>query len=216
MTFSGLILKLHLKPLLMVKSIHDIELYRDMLRIALSYFANVPETELEEFITIFELKFYPKKSIIIAPNNTDLKGYFIVRGLVRMYYIAHDTEITSDFRDSNSFFLNGYKIYAKQDNFDYFVALEDTICLVADWNELEELLSKYHSLERMGRKIIEWHYTESMRVSYNTLFMDTEQRYSTFMKERAALINRVPLKYIASYLGIAKETLSRLRNKVKH
>ena len=67
----------------------------------------------------------------------------------------------------------------------------------------------------MGRKIIEWHYTESMRISYNTLFMDVEQRYSIFMKERAPLINRVPLKYIASYLGIAKETLSRLRNRIK-
>ena len=199
----------------MVRSIHNVELYKGMLRIALSYFANVPEAELEEFIDQFEMKFYPKKSVIIAPNNTDLKGYFIVRGLVRMYYIVNNTEITSDFRDANSFFLNGYKVYAKQDNFDYFVALEDTICLVADWEQLEIILSKYHALERMGRKIIEWHYTESMRISYNTLFMDVEQRYSIFMKERAPLINRVPLKYIASYLGIAKETLSRLRNRIK-
>ena len=199
----------------MVRSIHNVELYKGMLRIALSYFANVPEAELEEFIDQFEMKFYPKKSVIIAPNNTDLKGYFIVRGLVRMYYIVNNTEITSDFRDANSFFVNGYKVYAKQDNFDYFVALEDTICLVADWEQLEIILSKYHALERMGRKIIEWHYTESMRISYNTLFMDVEQRYSIFMKERAPLINRVPLKYIASYLGIAKETLSRLRNRIK-
>ena len=199
----------------MVRSLHNVELYKGMLRIALSYFANVPEAELEEFIDQFEMKFYPKKSVIIAPNNTDLKGYFIVRGLVRMYYIVNNTEITSDFRDANSFFVNGYKVYAKQDNFDYFVALEDTICLVADWEQLEIILSKYHALERMGRKIIEWHYTESMRISYNTLFMDVEQRYSIFMKERAPLINRVPLKYIASYLGIAKETLSRLRNRIK-
>ena len=199
----------------MLNTFHDIDLYKGMLKKSLLDFTYVPETELNEFADIFYLKFFPKNTDIITPDNKELKGYFVVSGLVRMHYTINNNEITSDFRDANSFFLNGYAIYAQQKNFDYFTTLEDTICLVADWDKVELLLSAYHSLESMGRKIVEWHYAESMRVSYNILFMNTEERFKIFMNERSGLMNRVPQKYIASYLGVAPETLSRLRSKIK-
>lgn len=197
----------------MIKTFHDIDLYRNILKKSMLHFSYVPEYELNEFIDQFYVMFYPKKKDIIVPGTTDIKGYFIISGLVRMHYKIGELEISSDFRDENSFFLNGYTYFAKQKNFDYFTAIEDTICMVIDWDKLEMMLSKYHSLERMGRKMIEWHFCESHRVSYNILFMNTEERFSIFMKERSSLLKRVPLKYIASYLGIATETLSRLRSK---
>ena len=200
--------------LIMLKAIHDIDLYKQMLKKTLLHFSEMPENELNEFADIFYVKYFPKKTDIICPETADIKGYFIVSGLVRMHYTLGDVEITSDFRDAGSFFLNGYTFFTKLKNFDYFTTLEKTICLIVDWDQLELMLSKYHSLERMGRKIMEWHFVESMRVSYNMLFMNTEERFTIFMKERSGLINRVPLKYIASYLGVANETLSRLRSKL--
>ena len=76
-----------------------------MLKKSLLYFTYVPETELNEFADIFYLKFYPKNTDIITPDNKELKGYFVVSGLVRMHYTINNNEITSDFRDANSFFL---------------------------------------------------------------------------------------------------------------
>lgn len=192
---------------------YDLDIYRNRLRDVFMFFAEIPKQEMDEFLDKFYLKVYPKKSLLISPGNKDLKGFFILKGLVWMYYIKKKRIITSDFREENSFFLNGYTTFTGLPNFDYFKALEETICLVIDWNDLENMLKKYHLLEHLGRKIVEWHYVESMRVSHNTLFLNADERYTVFMNERASLLNRVSLKQIASYLGVTQETLSRLRAK---
>lgn len=191
----------------------NINQYREILKQVLLQVADTPEPEITKFANLFILKVYPKNTVIIAPNDSQLKGYFIVEGLVRMHYKRGDKEITEDFRDALSFFLNGFLYFAKQPNFDYFTALENTMCLEIEWTELEEILTKYHSLEHLGRRVLELHFAESMRVSYNTLFLSVDERYNIFIKEKYSLINRVPLKYIASYLGIKQETLSRLRTR---
>ena len=166
---------------------YTVDTYRNILKNVLLTVADVPDNEITEFVNLFHLKKYKKKDIIIAPNNFDLKGYFIISGLVRIYYIKGDKEITSDFRDENSF-----------------------------WNELENILLKYHALEHLGRKILEMHYLESMRVSRNMLYLSVEERLKIFVEERSSLFNRVSQKHIASYLGITQETLSRLRSKYKY
>ena len=195
---------------------YTVDTYRNILKNVLLTVADVPDNEITEFVNLFHLKKYKKKDIIIAPNNFDLKGYFIISGLVRIYYIKGDKEITSDFRDENSFFLNGYTQFTGLPNFDYFIALEKTICLEIKWNELENILLKYHALEHLGRKILEIHYLESMRVSRNMLYLSVEERLKIFVEERSSLFNRVSQKHIASYLGITQETLSRLRSKYKY
>lgn len=197
----------------MANSKHTIEMYRKTLKVVLLQVADVPDFQMDEFVNLFTCKKYKKKHIIISPNNTDLKGYFIISGLVRIYYVKGGKEITSDFRDANAFFLNGYTQFTGLPNFDSFVALEDTICLEIDWIELEEILHKYHPLEHLGRKILEMHYVESMRVSRNILYLSVEERFKIFMEERASLLQRVSQKQIASYLGITHETLSRILSK---
>lgn len=192
---------------------HTIAESRKTLKFILMQISDVPDYQMDEFLSHFTLQKYKKKEVIIAPNNTKLKGYFIISGLIRMYYIKENKEITSDFRIENSFFLNGYTKFTGLPNFDYFVALEETICLEIDWDLLEEVLRKYHSLEHLGRKIIELHYIESMRVSKNILYLSVEDRFKIFMEERASLFDRISQKHIASYLGITQETLSRLRSK---
>ena len=84
--------------------------YRNILKETLLMIADVPDDQINEFVSLFSIKKYPKKSVIIAPNNTNLKGFFIINGLVRMSYIKNKKEITSDFREPYSFFLNGCQL----------------------------------------------------------------------------------------------------------
>ena len=133
--------------------------------------------------------------------------------MVRIYYKVSDKEITSDFKESNSFFLNGYTLFTKLPNIDYHEALEDTVCLAADYEAIEHLSLKYHSIEHLGRKMVEAYYAAFLKTNFNMLFLSAEERYDVFVKERAALMNKISLRHIASHLGITPETLSRLRAK---
>ena len=85
--------------------------------------------------------------------------------------------------------------------------------LVEKYDVLESFYTKYHTLEHLGRKIIEAYYGAFMKKTYDVLFLSAEERYQLFIKDHSDLLNRVPLKHIATFLGIQKETLSRLRSK---
>jgi len=196
----------------MPKVIHDIEVYKNTLKIILMHFSNVPEIQINEFVGLFSMETFKKKSVIISPNNiVNNKFYFIAKGLVRIYYTNDNKEIISDFKEDNSFFMNGYTLFTGLPNIDYHEAMEDTVCLTAAYNDIEKLAKEYHALEHLGRKMVENYYAAYLKENYNKLFLSAEERYAVFVKERASIMNKVSLRYVASHLGIAPETLSRLR-----
>ncbi len=197
----------------MAKTIYNIEESRKVLKNVLSYLTPIPDQELNELASLFFLEVYPKKTCIISPYSTGIKFYFIQKGLIRIYYMADDREIMTDFMETNQFFLNGYTLFTGLPNIEYYTSVEETICLVADMAAIELLCIKYHSIAHLARKLVEKYYTDFMEVNNNRIFLSAEQRYEIFIKKRSSIANNIPLKYIASYLGITPETLSRLRSK---
>lgn len=192
---------------------NDINTYRTVLKNTILLYTDIPNNQLDEFVNLFTFVKFPKHSIIISPNNSNHKFYYILNGLVRIYYKAEDKEITSDFKEPNSFFVNGYTLFTGLPNIDYHEALEDTYCLAANYTDIEKLSDKYHSIEHLGRKMVESYYSEYLKTNYNKLFLSADERYEIFTKERGQLMNKVLLRHVASYLGIKPETLSRLRAK---
>jgi CRP-like cAMP-binding protein len=198
----------------MIKRKENIEEYRDKL---LTYFLRLEPTtvlsELTELVEQFSFAKFSKKEIILQAGEFSDTVYFVYEGLVRIYYTKEDKEITNWFIKENMMFAATYSILTGEPNYSNYETLEDTYVLKIKYSVLESFYAKYHSLEHLGRKLIEAYYGAFMKKTFDVLFLSAEERYHIFEKDQHDLLNRIPLRYIASYLGITQETLSRLRAK---
>ena len=198
----------------MKKSIPNTDELRAQLKDYLIQLA--PETnksQLDELVAEFKPNVFPKKYFLLEAGEFSENIYFICSGLVRNYYIKEGKEISHWISKENSLLAAAYSIATGDKNFINYESLEETTVLQIKYSTLLSYYAKYHSLEHLGRRIVELYYAAFMQNSYNVLFLSAEERYEQFKKENEDLLNRVPLRIIASFLGITQETLSRLRAK---
>jgi len=137
--------------------------------------------------------------------------YFIVEGIVRVYYLKDGKDITDWFASKNQFIGPILNIYGGKPIQQYVQVLENTTLLVIKNNALEKLYKKYHSFERIGRLIITQTLIQLSERVIALQFYSAKEKYELLLKENPGIIKRVALKHIASYLGITLETLSRVR-----
>jgi len=78
---------------------------------------------------------------------------------------------------------------------------------------MQEMYETFPEMNRVGRMLLEEYYAASEERVYIARLPNAQARYQHFINSRPELLNRIPLKYVASYLGITLETLSRLRAK---
>ncbi len=198
----------------MKNQVVNIDEYRDELK---KYFLELaPTTDitpLVELVNHFDFAKFRKKQIIIRAGDYSDSFNFILDGLVRIYYQKEDKEITNIFVTEHKIFAGAYSIMTGERNYSNYEAFEDTTVLQIKYEDLVSFYKKNHSLAHLGRILVEHYYTAFMKKTYDVLFLSAEERYQIFIKEQSSLLNRVPLKFIASYLGVTQETLSRLRAK---
>lgn len=136
---------------------------------------------------------------------------FILKGYVRLYYLHDGEDITKDFNFENYFCGSHASFSMQQPSRFNIVAMEDVKLLEISRADLYTLYDKYKSFERLGRLQMERMFDRKEQRESAFLKDDAQQRYHDLLKVYPQITQRVPLKYIASYLGITAETLSRLR-----
>lgn len=139
---------------------------------------------------------------------------FIISGLVHAYYIAQGVQVTQEFYFENTYATSYVSFLTGQPSMRYLQALDDTHLLVLSREDLYRFYSGSQDAERMGRLIAE---AAFMRFDHRTqqfLLKPPEQRYRDLLKDRPNVMQRVPQKHVASYLGIQPESLSRIRKRI--
>lgn len=89
--------------------------------------------------------------------------------------------------------------------------LEDAEIIAIDANKLFRLYDVFPEIERLFRKIFEAAYVETVNRIEGIQFHSAEERYNALLNEAPDVLKRIPLKYVASYLGITQVSLSRIR-----
>jgi CRP-like cAMP-binding protein len=154
---------------------------------------------------------FHKSKDIQAIGHTCKTIYFVKKGCVRIYYFKEDIDITESFEFENAFVARAESLFTGKPSLKAIQTIEDTILIGIDSNQLFQLFDTHHDLERLFRKIIETSYVNTVNRIESLQFNTAEERYQNLLKDHPNVLQRVPLKYIASYLGITPVSLSRIR-----
>jgi CRP-like cAMP-binding protein len=170
-----------------------------------------PENCLSDFLSSFELLELKKGDYILEEGQICKHFYFMINGCVRFYHVKEGQEIsTSFFAEEDIFTSAGFISQSIGD--EYCEALEDCVLYRMSNHDLQNLYKIHLEINVFGRKMAEQFVQWFDHRMHIFLSMSAKERYSEFMKgPQSKLFNRIPHKYIASYLGVSKETLSRIR-----
>lgn len=137
--------------------------------------------------------------------------WFIESGSTRIFYKKDDREITEWIALDGQFFLSITSFFSRSSSRLLIHTLEPTILWGIHHNDFMQLADEYHEIEKLLRKMV----TSSLILSQERMesiqFETAHQRYQKLLQASPGIIQRVPMQYIASFLGITKETLSRIR-----
>ena len=173
------------------------------------------EPLIERIKEVTRFSTYPKKTYLLRDGQVCDKACMVVSGLARAYYINEDKDITSRFMDEGFIITSWISYYHQQPGDEFIEALEETTLACISYNDIQQLYKDYPEFNIVGRKQTEYSlYTSELRT--RMLRKHTaEEKYAFFLEQHPDLMNRVSLKYIATYLGMNEETLSRIRSKYR-
>ncbi len=167
--------------------------------------------ELTQKLEIIEV---PKKTQLLREGQTCNHIHVVVSGLLRMYYIKDGEEVCSRFIDESLMAMSVKSFYSRLPGDEYIETLEPCVLARIHKDELERVYRDFDEFNYIARVITEQYFIRSEERQYLLRKQSAEERYIYFMDKYPHLLQRVPLTYIASYLGLTLETLSRIRKKI--
>lgn len=165
----------------------------------------------EPFLRVRSVK---NKDFLLQEGQICKELGFINGGVFRMYYLSDGKEVNTQFSFENEFVVN-YDSFLRETTSRYCIqALEDSEIVTFNLQALQNGYSRSKNWERFGRIMAERAYTLTTKRVESFMFMNAEQRYLQMMKDTPHFMERIPLYHLASYLGVERESLSRLRKKI--
>jgi CRP/FNR family transcriptional regulator, anaerobic regulatory protein len=173
----------------------------------------IPSTEWEVIAACFNKRILNKDGVLLSEGKVCRHLYFVETGLLRFYINKDGNDITKFFTEAPYFFTSQASFNAQKPSLENIQAIEDCILYQISYEKSTELF-KLESWAEFGRKITQevQFFTEEILEELQT--ETAELRYQKMLKNNAKLVERIPLKYLASFFGIAPQSLSRIRKKL--
>nr|WP_255710068.1 Crp/Fnr family transcriptional regulator [Pontibacter harenae] len=177
---------------------------------------NYSTAEEKEFIRgNLSLEPFNKGDFYLKSGEIQTNIGFVCEGLIRRYYINEKgNEITTGFTKEKEY-VTDYPSFVRQIPTKYYLQfLEPTTVVQLPYTTIIESYEKFKNSEMQGRLIAEKVLTILSDRVESFLFNTAEERYLKFMNENPDLAQRVSLTHLSSFLGIERQSLSRIRNRI--
>jgi len=182
----------------------------------ISRYVSFSNEELNILHSLMEYKKVPKKTIMLHAGEVCNFEAFVIKGCLRKYYIdANGFEVILQFAIESSWVGDiSFNLFEENVSKVYIETLEDSEFLMFTQNSKEELFEKAPRFERAFRILIQRNLSATQNRLFNTIARTAQEKYLEFLELYPTLPQRVAQHYIASYLGISAEFLSKIRTKL--
>jgi CRP-like cAMP-binding protein len=187
---------------------------RDVARELARRYSTMTHDELDILESILVPMRYAKGDKILAEGEVCKNIYWIVKGLVRQFYFKNGKELTEYMAAENTICMCIESLFKEEPTHLQIMAIEPTIVYMLPKADLEAVAMKSVNIQILYRKILEESLILSQKHADMLRFESAQDRYQKLVKHNPQLVLRAPLVYIASYLQMTPETLSRVRNAV--
>ncbi|MGC4102063.1 Crp/Fnr family transcriptional regulator [Ferruginibacter sp.] len=180
----------------------------------LSYFSGkgIPAHEVTAITAAFIFKKIGKGDHFVQEGKTSKYLAFVTKGLFQYYYSKEGKEITTYIAGANSFLLSIISFYKQQPSKENIKALADAELWMIHYDDLLVLKQQNEGFRSFYIAALENLAVGMDETRSNLITLTAEERYAVLMKEEPALLQQIPLQYLASILGVTPRHLSRIRN----
>jgi CRP-like cAMP-binding protein len=182
----------------------------------LSQFGNLTEQQSSLLTQKASIATLQKGDYFLKAGAITQQAGFVVAGIFRVYYLTEQgDEITRYFINEGQILLN-LREFSQYSDYQYNIQAvspcEILLFSTKDWQYLSEVMEEWDGIVH---KIIQHALSQKIERLLPMTAQDAAARYQYFLKKYPHLANRVPLAYLASYLGITQSSLSRVRKAVR-
>jgi CRP/FNR family transcriptional regulator, anaerobic regulatory protein len=180
----------------------------------ISHLVSLTTNEMDCFLSKLEVRTVLKKELLLKEGTVCRNAYFINSGCLRYFYMVSGLENTGQFFFENNWYTDYESFLLNKPSKQNIEALLDCEVLCLSNTELQQLYIEVPKFERFGRLMAENTLIAIKNKNEMLLNETAEERYLNLIKDRPKVFERIPLHYIASYLGIKAPSLSRIRKRL--
>jgi CRP-like cAMP-binding protein len=173
------------------------------------------DADIDLLMSKAEMRNFDRKIIIVYEGEVENYLNFIVKGLVRKYFLRGDEEIITQIAREGDIICASDSYLSGQPSLYCTETIEPTSFVSFKRESIEELFRVDPKWQKLGRLLMSNLLIEKENWEIDRIKLTTQQRFVKFCNENPGLVARVPQKYLASYLSIQPETFSRLKNVYK-
>lgn len=175
-------------------------------------FIDLPAEELEALINAIEVRTCDKKVRLTDLGESEQYLYFVVRGLARKFFYKGKEEVITQIAKEGELISSSVSYFSGQPSGYVVETIEPTTFYSLHKDKAEQLYNRYPKLDRLSRLIITELFLQKELWELECIRYNTKERFLRFMSGNPELFQRVPQKYLASYLNVKPETFSRLKH----
>lgn len=181
----------------------------------ISGYIRLEAEEMAFFTSLLETRQIKKRQLLLHEGEICKYSAFITDGCLRGYiFDKNGFERVLSFAPVNWWIADMYSLISQKPGVLNIEALEDTGVLLLSKTDQEKLYTQIPKFERFFRIITENSLVANQQRLLDNLSLSAEERYNNFCKKYPSLINQLPLKQIASYIGVTPEFFSKMRNEM--